>query len=773
MFNICNIIKHMSKNKNQPIQLSQEQQSVITYVKNNQSVIIDAVAGSGKTTTVLGLAKELSNMYILQVTYNAHLKTEVKEKVFKQKIENLEIHTYHSLCLKYYRCHKDEQIKNVLEFDVKPKKEIPQFSLIVIDEVQDMRNMYYNFILKFINDLGKSIPIIVCGDKYQGIYEFSDADTRFLTLADKLYHTNFVRQDFKISYRVTNPIATFLNTHIIGYNRIVSGNLTNVKPVKYIICDKKNNDTISYIVNEIVTKLKLGFLPSDFFILSYTVKHNDFLKEIENILSGMGICIYYENSDEEKTPDSKLIDNKLVFTTIHCSKGRERKFVFFDGFDSSFDYFCKKSKKNPKMCSSELYTALTRASDELYLIHDSTRSRIGCLTNYNVLAKSCYINIIQLNSPKPRKEFSVIKNIFSATDLINHLGSTLIELQPNIVDLFEQLVSPIKVLTIKDTIEDPIKKITENVTDINGLVIPMIYESLTDPYNDCYILKKVKEQIHILIQDETEINKILCTKFNTKTKIQEYITIGIFYSCLCSGLIHKSNQIFNKDWLNLDDVKECHKHLSSQLSGHPKWEQSISGDPHIPFIYVHPKYGTIEIYNRIDAIDDENVWELKCVNGLTLEHKLQLIIYYFIYRSTNKTDAGKKDFKLLNMKSGEVLILIKDDVMIDYIMERIFETKVMVKDKMNDNDFIQVCHSSKYYSLTENLKSNSDENSNIVTEEQKLDRLDIVKLKEKAKRLKIKKFSTMTKKQIIDKIVDQQKGYKKMSDYFITVDDQI
>jgi hypothetical protein len=111
-------------------------------------------------------------------------------------------------------------------------------------------------------------------------------------------------------------------------------------------------------------------------------------------------------------------------------------------------------------------------------------------------------------------------------------------------------------------------------------------------------------------------------------------------------------------------------------------------------------------------------------------------------------------------------------VMIDYIMERVFETKVMVKDKMNDDDFLQICHASKYYTLTENLKSNLDENENlnVVTEEQKLDRLDIVKIKKKAKMLKIKGFSTMTKKEIIDKIVDQQKGFKKISDYFIVTD---
>lgn len=748
------------------MELSSEQQNVINYVNENKSVIIDAVAGSGKTTTILKIAKALPNKYILQITYNAHLKLEVKEKVYNENIENLEIHTYHSLCLKYYKCFKDEQIKNVIDFDVKPKKTIPNFSIIVIDEIQDMRSMYYNLILKFINDLGNNIPIIIAGDKYQGIYEFSDADTRFLTLGEQIYLNDFVRQDFKISYRVTPQVATFLNKHIIGYDRIISGNTNpNNETIKYIICDKNNDNTIRFIINEIIKKIKNGYKPSDFFILSYSVKHNDFLKRIENILTQMKIYVYYENSDEEKTPDSKLIDNKLVFTTIHCSKGRERKFVFFDGFDNSFDHFCKKSKKNPKVCSSELYVALTRSSQEIYLIHNNKKEYIGCLTNYKKLNNCNYLDFIILDELKPKllKEQTIIKNIFSVTDLINHLGSTIIELQNDITNLFTQIVKPEKILTIKDTIYDPFKKITENVTDINGLVIPMIYESLQNDKEDCYILGVVKQKINTIVEDYDILSKIKNMKFTKQTKMQDYITIGIYYSCICTKLLHKANQIIIRDWLNIDDVKECHKHLSKYLSKNPKWEQSLTTNAlnTSVFNFNHSKYGSIDIYNRIDAIDENNVWELKCVNSLTIEHKLQLIIYYFIYKNT-QLDSTNKEFKLLNMKSGEVLLLNKNDKVIDYIMEKILETKILVKDKISDTDFIDSCKSSKYVNMIKNLNYNLNVE---VTKYQKLDRLDIAKLKEHAKKLKIKNYSGLKKNELINEIIlcEEKKGKYKIS----------
>lgn len=745
------------------MELSAEQQNVIECINQNQSVIIDAVAGSGKTTTVIGIAKALKTKYILQITYNAHLKLEVKEKVHKENIENLEVHTYHSLSLKYYKCFKDEQIKNVLEYNTKPKKTIPNFSVIVIDEIQDMRQMYFNLILKFIKDLGHKVTIIVSGDKYQGIYEFSDADTRFLTLADQIYpnnFVNFVKQEFKTSYRVTKQVAMFLNKHIIGYDRIISANTnTEADSVKYICCNKNSDESVRFIISIVISKLKLGYKPSDFFILSYSVKQNDFLKRIENILTQMKIYVYYENSDEEKTPDSKLIDNKLVFTTIHCSKGRERKFVIFDGFDSSFDHFCKKSKKNPKLCPAELYTALTRSSQELFLIHDNKKDYIGCLTDIDYLTKSDYLKFIKLDELvlNKTKEPTIIKNIFSVSDLVNHLGSTLIELQKDIDNLFTQIVEPGKILTIKDTIYDPLRDITENVTDINGLVIPMIYESLQNDKEDCYILKIVKSKIDNIITEPDILNQILNMKFTSNTKMEDYISIGIYYSCICTKLLHKHNQITFRNWLNIDDVKECHKHLSKYLSSKPQWEQSLSTKPaksskqsNSVFNYVHPKLGCIDIYNRIDAIDENNVWELKCVNSLTIEHKLQLIIYYFIYANTNPTEVTKKDFKLLNMKSGEVLLLDKNDIVINNIINKILETKILVKDKISDDEFIELCKSSKYTNLVNNLK---EFNNVEVPKQQKLDRLDVAKLKAHAKKLKIKGFSSMKKEELINEII--------------------
>ena len=49
---------------------SLEQQAIINTIKNGQHVAVNAVAGSGKTTTILGLASQCSESKIIQITYN-------------------------------------------------------------------------------------------------------------------------------------------------------------------------------------------------------------------------------------------------------------------------------------------------------------------------------------------------------------------------------------------------------------------------------------------------------------------------------------------------------------------------------------------------------------------------------------------------------------------------------------------------------------------------------------------------------------------------------
>ena len=46
---------------------SSEQQIIIDTIKRGKNVAVNAVAGSGKTTTILGIAEQIRNKKILQI----------------------------------------------------------------------------------------------------------------------------------------------------------------------------------------------------------------------------------------------------------------------------------------------------------------------------------------------------------------------------------------------------------------------------------------------------------------------------------------------------------------------------------------------------------------------------------------------------------------------------------------------------------------------------------------------------------------------------------
>ena len=53
---------------------SEEQQNIIDNIVKGFNVMVQAVAGSGKSTTVLSLAKQNIHLEILQLTYNSSLR---------------------------------------------------------------------------------------------------------------------------------------------------------------------------------------------------------------------------------------------------------------------------------------------------------------------------------------------------------------------------------------------------------------------------------------------------------------------------------------------------------------------------------------------------------------------------------------------------------------------------------------------------------------------------------------------------------------------------
>ena len=372
-------------------EISIEQNNIIKELLLNNNVVVDSVAGSGKTTCNLHIAKYFHNINILLLTYNSKLKLETREKAKKLGLHNLEVHSYHSFCVKYYdnQSFNDTIINKIIKTKKKPLKQF-NFDLIVPDEAQDITSLYYELICKIYKDNNNTnTKMCIFGDKKQSIFDFNKADQRFIEYASKLFNFNsynWVKCNLSVSFRITFEMSLFINKCLLKEDRIISNKITNNKP-RYIICDcfGEKLGTSSRTFEEIKYYFNLGYKPSDIFVLAPSVKSiKSPVRQLENKIKREmpDVMVYVPTSDDEKL-DEELLEGKIIFSTFHQTKGLERKVVIIFNFDNSYFEFYKKDA-NPCICSNELYVATTRGIDHLTLFHHYNNEYLHFIDKNNI-----------------------------------------------------------------------------------------------------------------------------------------------------------------------------------------------------------------------------------------------------------------------------------------------------------------------------------------------------------------------------------------------------
>jgi len=683
---------------------SDEQEEIIKAIRENHSVIGDCVAGSGKTTTVFFIAKNFSHKNILQITYNAQLKLEVREKVEKSNIKNLEIHTYHSLAVKYYdeNGHDDNVINKIIKDDILPKRSIPKYDIVVIDETQDMTLLFYKLVHKFLDDHNKIIQMVILGDKHQGVYQFKGADYRYLTLSEHLWNKSLVFQHkaLNTSYRLTNQTAAFVNNVMLGDKRI--NTIRNGPQVTYLYGNMfkiVTHQLFDYIYKSICN----GILPDDIFILAPSIKKKQEtsssekktnpLKDLENKLASKGIPICYPISDDAVL-DENIIKGKVVFSTFHQSKGRERKIVILFNFDSSFfKYYDKVS--NPNICPSVLYVAATRAIQHLLVLHGSKNDVLPFFKkSLDEIKTLNYVHFMDLddNSKKDNNDKLINdKHITSPTELVGFIKDTYISDLSSIVEkIFIQVQKPYYTTKIPSKVLFD-NGLFEDVSDINGLVIPAIYE---EKHIGVSTIQKKSESMYNSISDSKK-HTFLKKSYEKLESIEddlEYFTyLGIVYISLQEELYHKIYQMPTYTWLSYEMIENCFQSLENSISSKETFYEA-----HVIFeCDDYSEYGPIIVSGRIDALDKINAFELKCVESLSLEHFLQVVIYAWIWKNECLKSYGLRNFKILNMKNGEIYKLDTTSSLIDKAMDLLFENKYSQQKKISDKEFIETCLSTR------------------------------------------------------------------------------
>jgi hypothetical protein len=708
--------------------LSDEQRHILFQIKKGYNVVVNAVAGTGKTTLILSIPMVSPRKKILQMTYNKSLKHEVREKIENLKIKNITVHTYHSLAKKYYSddAHVDAGIKRIIMNNIPPKIPLPKIDILILDEKQDMTFLYFCFMIKFAKDLGCKIQLMCLGDNMQGLYDFKGSDIRFLTSAESIWknHPNlrtkkFVSCTMKTSYRITNQMCSFINNILIGEERMKA--CRDDAKVLYIRNSMFNIQIV--VCAEIMKLLDSGVKPSEIFILGPSVKGQySNIRKLENMLVEKNIPCHVPML-ENTNIDERVIDGKIVFSTFHCVKGRQRPYVFVVGFDNSyFNYYAKNLPRD--ICPNTIYVACTRATKRLYLLESDTKPNDRPL-------EFLHMSHIEMKQQEYIEFRGIHQNIFKETEETNIKLVTNLVPTEMIKFIPESILDDISIVLDKIFIGEPLMKYElnipsiietksgfyEEVSDLNGIAIPaMYYDFLLKAWNnnDSSIMNDI---ININIENIGEIkNEFLKNTIENLPKKIETISDYLYFANIClaiqESLYFKLKQITPDEynWLSEDTVMACKNRLKNTVGKDcqnemPKIEEYIiyssMDEQHVQIDHLlSPLFDgrKFRFTARVDIITENILWELKCTSEISIDHKLQLVIYAWLWNMRVNPDGfqntDEKIFKIYNIKTNELLTLNATIEELNYIVISILKGRFMkTKDKTLE-EFIYDCENA-------------------------------------------------------------------------------
>ena len=650
---------------------SEEQQKIILSLCSNKNINVNAVAGSGKTTSILQCAQSLPWKQFLVVTYNRRLKDETEERCVLSGIDNIKIHTYHGAAGFFYnQSYKtDKDLNQLIEERKQPgcKTKVKQYhpDIIVVDEAQDMNPTYYKTLMRICRDFQLiNIQWWIMGDVMQKINDYNDADHRYLIKSDKLFistflnlddHNNCTRTwdflDLKTSYRLTDQMANLINQYYLNSSYIKT--IRSGPLPKYVVTDffdeKKSSQLIYSIIKELL--LNQGHKPSDIYVLCPSVDHQ-LIKKIENILVSKKIPCFVSYSQQGQV-DKNVWDDKIVFSSFHQSKGLERRSCIVFNVDHGYEIYY--SKITNKHIQNAMYVALTRAKENLILLHDNRNSfpsyfNTDLFEKFNLQVDIVGDSIMDVIAKKwvELKTESNEKCIDddnsnaidqSVTNLIKHVPIRIINQIMKDITCEEMITFSDSPNTIKlpsitggqqsnPNLPECSTSLIEHVADINGISIVL--------YIEYQVLQKMNNQY---------INDILCFNLEeNKLKQQiledyknchwdnhtDFIRLAINIDALTTKFIHRLHQIQNLNWIGESVFQNALTNFQNNISSFQYKKETFEFEyPVNKIICVGNK--KFNLTGRFDLfVDKLYVWELKCTNQIEDSHILQLAIYLYM-----------------------------------------------------------------------------------------------------------------------------------------------
>jgi len=493
-------------------------------------------------------------------------------------------------------------------------------------------------------------------------------------------------------------------------------------PVIYIRRPRYQIEQI--VVYQIRRLLQEGESPSDIFVLGGSVKGaNSNIRRMENVLTEHDIPCHVPMF-ETSAVDERVIDGKVVFSTFHTVKGRQRKYVFVVGFDQGYFYNARNVPKN--MCPNTLYVGCTRATHGLYLLeNDSSRPLEFLKHSQHEMKQSDYIDFKGMPQtifhdrvdPAAAAAAAGIVTIptyhVTPTDLIKFVPeSVLEEISPILERVF---VQEREEADREDEIAFPKIYQTkhglyEDVSDLNGIAIPALY------YDNLFQENRgegvLREMIQANVQEMRENSHGFLKR--AVRALPERCETAADYLYLANVSIAVQEKLYSKlkqidpdeyQWITPEIVERCKTRLGLHLG--QELGKGAEGKHEIEHLLVHhsqeSEHALIDaaLYShfsyemrfrfsaRLDLVTQDTMWELKCTSKISQDHLMQVAIYAWLWRILNP--ECPRMCRILNIQTGEKMRLDATMEDLTQIVAALLRGKYGNVEILDDEDFVEKC----------------------------------------------------------------------------------
>ena len=415
------------------------QQSIVFDVCNNLDVHhkIDSLAGTGKTTTLIGIIEHLVSKgippsEIMTTTFTRNAASEIKERLLKQGIHGDLVGTFHSLSLMITKTSISiEQgvqqaplcLLNYLKTD-EGEAFNKKVKVLLVDEFQDVNHIQFDI----VTIMARYSTIIGIGDPNQQIYSFRGSkESHFRDFIEP--HKVHRLQN---NYRSPQSVLDVANSCIPL--PLTSKMKNRPKPiVKYF---QGLPHEIGCVAQQIQRDVQNGFGPESICVLS---RNNNPLNKLEERLTLMNIPV-----------TRRMKPKKVSLSTIHGSKGLEWDIVFVIGCNDNY-FPSTKSDQGVMEDQRLFYVACTRAKRRLVFTYSGGNKY---LTRYLLKPdhRCLAYNDLPLDTPSffaqgERDIESIIRDMSSSRQFIETLpeDQETFSVYENFPYVYEQVIPKIDV----------------------------------------------------------------------------------------------------------------------------------------------------------------------------------------------------------------------------------------------------------------------------------------------------------------------------------------